>query len=76
LITYFPRDLLLLWDWEQLPGESQGQEESKNWVSLDEATRTWNVALILGDLKEYEEAEKRFLMLQTARYDNRQREKT
>jgi hypothetical protein len=58
-ITYFPRDFLLVWDWEQLLGELQDREESKNWVSLDKATRTWNVALILGDLKEYEEAEKR-----------------
>ena len=58
-ITRFPRDFLLIWDWEQFLGESQDQEESRNWVSLDRATRIWNVALILGDLKEYEKAEKR-----------------
>jgi hypothetical protein len=58
-ITHFPRDFLLVWDWEQLLGDSQCQEESKNWVSLDKATRAWNVALIFGDLKEYEEAAKR-----------------
>jgi len=57
--TYFPRDFLLVWDWEQLLGESQDREESNNWVSLDKATRTWNAALILGDLGEYGKAEKR-----------------
>ncbi|KAH6681822.1 hypothetical protein B0J14DRAFT_648242 [Halenospora varia] len=34
LITYFPCDFLLVWDWEQLQGESQVREESKNWVSV------------------------------------------
>lgn len=58
-ITYFPRDFLLVWDWEQLLEESQDQEESKNWMSFDQATKTWNVALILEDLEEYENAEKR-----------------
>jgi hypothetical protein len=58
-ITYFPRYFLLIWDWEQLLEESQDREESKNLVSLDKATRIWNVALILGDLEEYEKAEKR-----------------
>ncbi|KAG4437278.1 hypothetical protein IFR05_007255 [Cadophora sp. M221] len=61
-IIYFPRDFLLIWDWEQLLEESQDREVLKNWVSLDwasyKATRTWNVALILGDLEEYQEAEK------------------
>jgi hypothetical protein len=28
-------------------------------MSFDQATKTWNVALILGDLEEYEKAEKR-----------------
>jgi hypothetical protein len=58
-ITYFPRYFLLIWDWEQLLEESKDREESKNLVSLDKATRIWNVALILGDLEEYEKAEKR-----------------
>jgi hypothetical protein len=57
--THFPRDFLLVWDWEQHLGESQGLEESNNRVCLDKATRTWNIALILGDLGEYEKAEKR-----------------
>jgi hypothetical protein len=62
---HFPRDFLLVWDWEELLGESQGQEEHKisiglkNYVSLEKPTRTWNVALILGDLEEYEKAEER-----------------
>ncbi|KAG4440664.1 hypothetical protein IFR05_003862 [Cadophora sp. M221] len=58
-ITHFPRDFLLVWNWEQLLEESQDREESKNWMSFDQATKTWNVALILGDLEEYETAEKR-----------------
>ena len=58
-ITHFPRDFLLVWDWEQPLEESQDREESKNWMSFDQATKTWNVALILGDLEEYEKAEKR-----------------
>jgi hypothetical protein len=49
--TFLPRDFLLVWDWEQLLEESKDREESNNWVSLDKATRIWNVALILGDLK-------------------------
>jgi hypothetical protein len=39
-ISYFPRNFLLIWDWEQLLGELQDREEVKNWVSLDKATRT------------------------------------
>ncbi|KAH6694358.1 heterokaryon incompatibility protein-domain-containing protein [Leptodontidium sp. MPI-SDFR-AT-0119] len=58
-IKHFPRDFLLDWDLGQPREESQGREESKNWMSFDQATRTWNVALILGDLEEYEKAEKR-----------------
>jgi ankyrin repeat protein len=58
-ITCFTRHLLLVWDWEQLLKESQDQEESNNWMSFDQATRTWNVALILEDLEEYEKAERR-----------------
>ncbi|KAH8757088.1 heterokaryon incompatibility protein-domain-containing protein, partial [Hyaloscypha finlandica] len=57
LITCFPRHFPLVWDWEQLLDESQDQEESNNWTSFDQATRSWNVALILEDLEEYEKAE-------------------
>jgi hypothetical protein len=58
-ITHFSRDFLLVWDWEQLLKESQDRAESKNWMSFEQATKTWNVALILRDLEEYKEAEKR-----------------
>jgi ankyrin repeat protein len=58
-VTHFMRDFQLVWDWEQLLEESQDRVESKNWMSFDEASRTWNVALILEDLEEYEKAEKR-----------------
>ncbi|KAH8680097.1 heterokaryon incompatibility protein-domain-containing protein, partial [Tricladium varicosporioides] len=61
LITYFPRDFLLVWDWEQLQEESQDREESKSRVFLDSASykAIWNVALILEDVKENQIAEKR-----------------
>jgi hypothetical protein len=73
--TIFPRDFLLVWDWENSPEKLQDLREYEtlirinNWVSehsktelkghLDKATRIWNVALILGDLEEYKEAEER-----------------
>jgi ankyrin repeat protein len=68
----FTRDFLLVWDWESSLEEHQDQERyetlirTNNSVSecsktesqsyLNNATRTWNVALILGDLEENEEA--------------------
>ncbi|CZR52125.1 related to heterokaryon incompatibility protein [Phialocephala subalpina] len=67
-IAHFPRDFLLVWDWEKPLGESQeeGYEALAKSVQTAEfgdhshkATRTWNVALILGDLEEYEMAEGR-----------------
>jgi hypothetical protein len=73
-IAYFPRDFLLVWDWEKLLGESQNQEEYEvlaKYIPVlahskaefgdhsDKATRIWNVALVLGDLGECEKAEKR-----------------
>ena len=72
--AHFPRDFLLVWDWKKPLGESQDQEEyealAKNIQVLehskaefgdhsDKATRTWNVALVLGDLEEYREAEEK-----------------
>ncbi len=54
-ITRFPRGFLLVWDWEQLLKESQDRDESNN---FNQATKIWNVALILGDLEEHEKAEK------------------
>jgi hypothetical protein len=68
----FTRDFLLVWDWESSPEKHQDQEsyetlirtnhsgsacsETESEKYLDNATRTWNVALILGDIEENEEA--------------------
>ncbi|KAH7370656.1 hypothetical protein BKA65DRAFT_418335 [Rhexocercosporidium sp. MPI-PUGE-AT-0058] len=71
---HFSRDFLLVWDWEDLPEDSQDQEDIGSWEKniqvhqhlkaelgdhMDKATSIWNVALILGDLKEYGKAEER-----------------
>lgn len=61
------RDFVLIWDWEiseenfQTPGgDGRSLEYSTDLTgSLDKATRMWNIALILEDLEEYEEAEKK-----------------
>jgi hypothetical protein len=73
-ITVFPRDFLLVWDWEKSPGlqdlgeyetliqtNNRVREHSKIELEghLDKATRIWNVALVLEDLEEYEKAEQR-----------------
>jgi hypothetical protein len=74
-IKVFPRDLLLIWNWEksleklQDLGEYETLVRTNNWESehsktessdhLDKATRIWNVAIILDDLGEYEKAEER-----------------
>jgi len=70
----FARDFLLVWDWKnssklQDLGEYDALVRTNDWVSehfktgiggyLNKATRTWNVALILDDIEEYEEAEER-----------------
>jgi ankyrin repeat protein len=71
----FTRDFLLVWNWEnsldklQDPGDYRALTQTNNRMSehletelegcLDKATRTWNVALILGDLEEYKKAEER-----------------
>ena len=70
-INSFPRDFLLVWNWESSPGNLQDQEgyetsteinsllpEYSN-TDLDKATRLRNVALILKDLEQYEEARER-----------------
>jgi hypothetical protein len=75
LATHFPRDFLLVWDWNQPLEESQGRKEYKTLTKtntrelkyskielegyLEIPTRIWNVVLILGDLEEYEKAEGR-----------------
>ena len=74
-ITYFPREVPLVWDWEKHTGESQEGEEYETLTKTnsrvlgplkeeftgysDKATRIWNVALVLGDVQEYRKAEKR-----------------
>jgi hypothetical protein len=76
LREFVHRDFLLVWDWEDSLEELQYEEEydtstrTSSWVlehpktepesHLDRATRTWNVALILEDLKEYGKACDRF----------------
>ncbi|KAL5332078.1 hypothetical protein ACEPPN_001622 [Leptodophora sp. 'Broadleaf-Isolate-01'] len=73
--THFPRDFLLVWDWEQPLGESQDLGDYETFVQtndlasghpktmlesyFDKATRTWDVAMILDDFEEYERAEER-----------------
>jgi ankyrin repeat protein len=67
----FTRDFLLLWDWENslklqdqeryetvIRTNSLVSECSKTELGtyLENATRTWNIALILGDLEEYGKA--------------------
>ncbi|PQE30874.1 hypothetical protein CJF32_00011334 [Rutstroemia sp. NJR-2017a WRK4] len=70
----FPRDFLLVWDWEYFPkpqdlGEYDTLVRTNDWVSensktevggyLSKAARIWNVVMILDDLEEYEEGEER-----------------
>jgi hypothetical protein len=74
-VETFSRDFLLVWDWENPSEELQDPGEHKGWETmhsmvlehskielnghLDRATRAWDVALVLGDLGQYEKAEKR-----------------
>lgn len=71
----FTRDFLLIWDWESFLEKLQDSEKFESLIpkndsmlehskielegDLDQATRIWNVALILGDLEDYEKAEER-----------------
>ncbi|KAH8723272.1 heterokaryon incompatibility protein-domain-containing protein, partial [Phaeosphaeriaceae sp. PMI808] len=59
-VKVFPRNFLLVWDWENSPGKLQvlrEYEEPEGY--LDEATRLWNLALVLGDAGVYEKAEEK-----------------
>lgn len=72
LVKVFTRDFLLVWDWKNPPkrlqdlGKYKTLMQSNDWVSihattepegyLDNATRSWNVALILEDLEEHKTA--------------------
>ncbi|KAH7061022.1 heterokaryon incompatibility protein-domain-containing protein, partial [Paraphoma chrysanthemicola] len=71
----FTRDFVLIWDWESSSDKLQELGEYETLIlkskgvpkhpktelgsHLDKATRTWNVALILGDVEEYGKAEER-----------------
>ncbi|KAF2203024.1 hypothetical protein GQ43DRAFT_289673 [Delitschia confertaspora ATCC 74209] len=75
LVKQFVRDFLLVWDWKDSSENLQESEiyeiliRTNNRVSelsktdreglLDKATRAWNVASILGDLRKYKKAEER-----------------
>jgi ankyrin repeat protein len=67
----FTRDFLLVWDWGHSPevhglGDYEISTKTNDSASehpkvnserdLDQATRTWNVALILGDSEKYQKA--------------------
>ena len=72
----FPRDFLLVWNWEKSPEQLQdlGNYEALMQANdlalehatiglegqLDNATRSWNVALILEDAEEHIKAQERF----------------
>ncbi|KAF2186091.1 hypothetical protein K469DRAFT_664582 [Zopfia rhizophila CBS 207.26] len=71
-ITIFPRDFLLIWNWEKCSGESQDRGEHESLIKtnsrvlehlktslLGKATGLWNVALILEDIENYKGAEER-----------------
>jgi hypothetical protein len=74
-ITHFPCDFLLVWDLEKSLGRLQDGEEYETLIKtnsqgpghskieleghLENPTRIWNVALVLGDLEEYKEAEEK-----------------
>ncbi|KAH7186551.1 heterokaryon incompatibility protein-domain-containing protein [Fusarium oxysporum] len=64
-ITIFPRDFILVWDWEESRGTPVEREDYECLMkhaktdlncSLDKAARLRNIGLILGDLEKYEEA--------------------
>ena len=71
----FPRDFLLIWDWGNFPeqlqdlGNYEALIQADDWASkhattelegqVDNATRSWNVALILEDA-EHKKAQQRF----------------
>ena len=74
----FPRDLLLVWNWEESAGNLRdrvGYETPTEvntpvpeyfMTTLNKAATLYNVALILRDLEEYEEAKKGFKKQQKA----------
>ncbi|KUJ16455.1 uncharacterized protein LY89DRAFT_719170 [Mollisia scopiformis] len=76
LVTNFSRDFLLVWNWKNSLGELQNASEYERFMGpneripdqsnvviggcLTQATRLWNVALILEEVGEYANVEGRF----------------
>lgn len=68
-ITIFPRDFLLVWDWEQARGGLEDGENNECFINsrvpkhakteldnrLDKTARLQNIGLLLGDSEKYEE---------------------
>jgi ankyrin repeat protein len=55
------RNFRCIWDWNKLPGKMPSQEENKaSQGCLEQIKESWNSALVLGDLEEYEEGERKF----------------
>ena len=75
-VKIYTRDILLVWDWKNSQQTSQDLGKYKTLLqpdnsiskhattelesSLDDATRSWNVALILEDAEEHEIAQEKF----------------
>jgi ankyrin repeat protein len=56
-----PRNLRCIWDWSKLPGETLKQGDDKDVRScLELIKENWNSALVFGDLKDYEQGERKF----------------
>jgi hypothetical protein len=55
------RNFQCVWDWETSPGKLQRQGEYEELQGyLDKVIRSWNFALVLGDIEEYGKAEEKF----------------
>ncbi|OBS16723.1 hypothetical protein FPOA_12665 [Fusarium poae] len=71
LITTFPHDFLLVWNWNMYPGESQDGEDYEHFMGtlvskcsnteleycLDKVTRLWNTGVALQDMGKDEAGE-------------------
>jgi len=73
-LKFFPRDFLLFWDWGNSPElQELGEYKPLVWTNdrmlehsktdeegyLKKVARIWNVTLILDDIEEYKEADRR-----------------
>jgi hypothetical protein len=71
LITTFPYDFLLVWNWDMYPDESQDREDYEHFMGalvskglktnledyLDKVTRLWNTGVVLQDMGRDEAGE-------------------